>query len=96
VIWTSVRYASWPTTYESVCTIRSPVWPTSTVVTTVNGLADVPAPVTSVWSTVVNTVRGPSRPVAVRPWWTKSGAYSVPPSATKVPQSPGTVSSGKN
>ena len=51
-------------------------------------------PVTFVWLTGVNGTYTPRATVAVSPWLTKSGAYSVGPTATNVPQSPGIVVGG--
>ncbi len=51
---TSVRYDSWPMTYESVSVMTRPVAPTLTTVTTVNGFPALPFPVTGVCDTGVN------------------------------------------
>jgi len=48
--------------YESVCVKRKV--PASTTVTTVNGSAELPEPVTGVWETTVYVVRGEADPPA--------------------------------
>ena len=77
--------------------IRTPLAPASATVVTLNGLAAVPAPLTSVCETGVHGVR---RADAARPPSRRarrsSGANSVPAVKTSVPQSPGLAEEGKS
>ena len=51
---TSVRYASSPTTYESVCSTRIPESAASTTVTSRYGSNPFPDPLTGAWLTSVH------------------------------------------
>ena len=75
--------------------MRIPVFGAPTTVVTLYGLAVVPAPLTSVWLTGAQGTYVPRRSVADPPWFAKSGANSVSPLATKVPQLPGMAPDGK-
>ena len=82
-----------PATYVSTSVSRSE--PASTTVVTRLGSPELPEPVTPLWLTGVNGVVVPRlAPAAVDPWLLMSGAKSVPPVATNVPQSPGVVDDG--
>jgi len=63
-ICTSVRYDSWPTTYESVWVIVSPLTPRPATVTILYGSRLVPVPVGPTWLIGVNAVLGLAPPPA--------------------------------
>ena len=81
--------------YESTWVMRTPLAPAAATVVTLNGLAAVPAPETAVWLTGVKAVFVPMPLAADASWAEKFGAYSVPPTNTSVPQSPGLAADGK-
>ena len=64
--------------------------------TTRNGLAAVPLPVTSLWLTGVNGVLVPIAFAALRGCSGKSGACSASPTVSNAPQSPGALSGEKS
>ena len=76
--------------------MRTPLAPASATVVTLNGLAAVPAPLTAVWLTGVKAVFVPMLLAADASWALKFGAYSVSPTNTSVPQSPGLEAEGKS
>src|SRR3954451_19194804 len=76
--------------------MRRPPAPASATVTTLNGLALVPAPPTADWLTGVNGVVVPSDDVVVDSCAAKFGANSVPAANTNVPQSPGLTVDGNS
>ncbi len=76
--------------------IRTPLAPASATVVTLNGLADVPAPVASDCETGVNGVDGPMPLAAELSCAEKFGANSVPAVNTSVPQSPGLAAEGNS
>jgi hypothetical protein len=73
-----------------------PVAPAAAIVVTLNGLAALPEPLTAVWLTGVNAVLSPMPLAADASCAAKSGANSVPPTKTSVPQSPGYAEDGKS